>query len=244
VSEIDIPGRDTFGAVRRHLDAIEVNAGAIEDELCPHVRPHRPVALNRHEPVREHGGAVVARPVGDAQIKVRRDDAPRRFVIVIGELAAARTQVLQGRRKSPRAVRIVVVGRELRKVVRVFPFFDEHAPVGHLDRRDHEFRSPPDRVRPVEADRDAFRGEERPIARLHPVDPHVLGQHAPAEHVNRQPPDMHRPFDLLRELPLAELAHVRAQIDRDRGDDSACQNGDRERQRQRHVPDDRMIAEL
>ena len=70
--------------------------------------------------------------------RLRQIDAPRRLVVLEGELAAGRAQVLQRRREPLRARRLAVVVVEAREVVRAVPLLDQHLPVGHLDRADRD----------------------------------------------------------------------------------------------------------
>ena len=124
---------------------------------------------------------MVVGQVADIDVEVRADDAPRRFVILVGELAAIRAQIFQRRRHAPRAGRLAVVVVEPREVVPALPSLDEHVPVGHLDRRDRDVRLQRDRRNPVERHGDLLRREERTIARMDAVDRQVLDEHFSGE---------------------------------------------------------------
>ena len=164
VAEIHITRCDRRGAVGLHLDAIEVHARTIDREPRFHVRPHRHVVLDRDGAAGESRRPVVAPRVRDAQVEVGRDNPPRHLVIVVGEPAAPRAEIPQRRREPLRSVRLVVVVRELGKIVDVGPLLHEHVPIGHLDRRDRDLAG--EHGRPVERHRQVFRRKEGPIRRL------------------------------------------------------------------------------
>ncbi len=131
--EIEIPIRGALGAVGRHRDAIEVQLRAVDEEVRTEIGPHRDEVLDGNQAAVQLRGSVVPLCIVDDEIDVRRDDAPGRLVILVGELPSIRMHVLQRRREAARPRRLTVVAAQAEEVVAVLPLFDEHLPVGHLD---------------------------------------------------------------------------------------------------------------
>ena len=208
-----------------------------------HVRPHRHEVLDRDGAAGERRGAVVVGQVGDVDVEVRADHAPRRLVILERELAAERAQVLQRRRHPLRARRLAVVVVEAREVVGAVPLLDQHLPVGHLDRADRDVGVPAEGRHPVERDRDLLGGEEGPIAGMQAVDRQVLDEDLAGEQADPQRADVQRPLDVLGAGVLGPGADDRAEIDRDRRHDRRRQQRHDDREAEADVAEDRMTAE-
>ena len=133
VGEIHIAARQGFGAVRIQIDAIQAHMRAVDDEARLHVGPERHVVLDRHGAVAEYRGTAVLGHMADVDVEVGRDDAPRRLVVLVGELPSPRPQIPERRREPLGALRFLVA-RELGEVMEVLPLLHQHLPVGHLDR--------------------------------------------------------------------------------------------------------------
>jgi hypothetical protein len=240
---VHVAGRDRGRAVGVHVDAIEVDPRPVDGELRLEARRHRNELLNADLSPVELRGAVVARRVANPDVEVRTDDAPRRLVILERELAAMRAQAAQRHREGPRLFRPSIVVKKARKVVASFPPLDEHLPVGHLDGRNREVRLPRRRGRPVEPDIDPSCAEERPIAVVHPVDPHVLDADLAAQQVNAQRADVQRPLDVLRAFALGRGPHRGPEVDRERGDDGDRQHDHRRGEAETGVAKNPAFAE-
>ena len=243
VGEVDVAPRHTLRAVALQIDPLEVHASAVEHELRFHVRPHRHVVLNGDRAAVKRGGAAVLRHVAHRDVEVGADDAPRRLVILEGELAAVGAQPPHRDGEATRLLRPVVVAREAGKVVRVLPFLDEHLPVGHLDAGDRDIRLARERGQPVERDGNAFGREERAIALVHSVDRQVLDDDAAGEDVDAERADVDRPLEVFRSAALGEPAHRRPEIDRERHDDRGREQRDDHRARIARVSQDLVLAE-
>src|SRR5213078_1570073 len=94
--------------------------------------------------------------------------------------------------------------------------------------RDDEFRASAEDAPPLEPELETLRREERTIAGRDAVDGEVVEDDRAAQDVNRQPPDVDGPLQLLGSAALAELAHRRPEIDRQRRDDRGRQDRDRQ----------------
>src|SRR5262245_128305 len=204
-----------------------MDARTVHRESRREVRPHRQVVLDLDRAALEGRLAVILREVRDVQVEIRCDHAPRGLMILIRELAPRRTKIAERRRERPLALTRGVAA-ELREVTAAVPLFDQHLPVGHLDRRDREVGPPAENTRPVEAQFETSCGEERPIGRGEPVYREVLSDYRAAQHVNRQPADVDGGLDWTGGLPLGEEPEGWPEIDRQRRDDRGRQNRDRQ----------------
>ena len=213
VGQIDVAASGSPCAIGFEIHLVEVNARAVDGELCLHVRPHRHVVLDRDGASGERRSPVIVRQVADGDVEVPADDAPRRRVVFVGELAPPGAQVPQ--RDVDRSIppRLAVVAAEFREVVPGVPPFDEHAPIGHLHRADRDVRLPPDGRPPVESHRDPFRREERSIAGMQAVDGEVLDQDVAGQEMDAKRSDAQRPLDVPGRLLFRRVARHRAEID-------------------------------
>jgi hypothetical protein len=212
--EVEISVRRALGAVARDVDSVEVQLRAVDEEVGAEVGPHRHEVLDGNQSAVKLRGAVVTLRVVDHEVDVRGDDAPGRLVILVGELSAVRVQVLQRGRETPGPLGLVlVVTPQPQEVIAVGPFLDEHLPVGHLDRGDHELWLPRKRLRPIHRDRQLLCGEQRTVSRLEPSDREVVDLESSSRNPDRQAADMDVPLRVIRGLALCQGADRRAEID-------------------------------
>ena len=216
---VDVAARRRRRTVGLHVDPLQMDAGAVDDELRVEVRRHRDELLNGHDAASERRGTVRIRGVANGDVEIWTDNPPRRVVIFEGELPALRAKPPERHGKGPRSARLLIVACEPGKVVAAVPSLDEHLPVGHLHRGDGDVRLARERRQPVETDVDPLRGEERSIAFAQPVDRQVFDDHSAGDEMNLQRADVQRPFDGARPGVFGASAHDRTEIDSERRND-------------------------
>ncbi len=210
VTQIHIAAGDGLRPIRFELDSIQMNPGAVQEEMRFRVHEERFVVLNENRPAAERHGAPITRPIGDVQLDIARDDLPRHRVIVVCELAAQPAERLHGRREAARSSWLVLVASELRKVAPVLPTLDQHPPICHLDRLNRDF--PIEHRGPVESDLESLRGEKGPVGFLQPFNQEVIDDDSAVEKADAQLADVYPPLPGLGSETLRITAHRGPQI--------------------------------
>ncbi len=154
---VDNAGQLALGAVSHEIDAVQQDLPVDDPEGRVHVRTHRHVVLHRDRAVRElRLAAILGRRPRDGDIQVPRNRAPRRPMILIGELPSRRSHVLERRRPGALPAAALRKPREADTTVR--EVLDVHVPVGHLNRVEDD--AAVENRAPRHRDVDALRDEE------------------------------------------------------------------------------------
>jgi hypothetical protein len=187
-----------------------------------HGHVHRHVVLDPDRPAVEGRLAAISGGLGDGDIEIARDGAPRGAMILEGDGSPVRPHVRHRCDKAPGTASAAHV--ELRKAVDApGPLLDHHVPVDHLDRVEQHF-APQHRI-PPQRQVDASGADERAMLWRHSLDHEILEHERAGEQMHAQPPDVHLPADSRGSLAFGEAAERRAEIDREGGHDRGRQHG-------------------
>ena len=227
VPEIHLAVHVRARAVSREIDVRQRDERAVEREARRELlRRHRQELLNLHRALRERRRAEVLPDRSDEiEPEVRRDDAPRRRVVLEAERAVVGLHELQRRREAFRAVRCRRVLEARHVVAAAAPGLDEDLPARHADlERDLAIGH---QVQPVDVHADVLRLKEWPVGWRPALDDDVVHAEVAWREVSRDSADVQRMLEPLRAFTFGQALERAELPDVDREDRHERRRGDR-----------------